>query len=262
MSIIDPKQQAHILKKYLNEKAIKIKLGHAYEAIAKINGYPNWDTFSAICNAPADSSGSLITDHLKFWDVLSHIDKNSVEKNNILVFDTPIDTISPFFNDPKLQNIYKNFKEVFENSSSYADPISDDIKKLESYLAKANLYFDHNFDLETFPSELEYVDDESEIDLEGCLSSKRQFTCDELIWNIRSKKIIYRRYEADGVKEVSYSDGSKEFYYRGDQSMVFEKPLSETSIFIRKKAHSRLFEFLEYIAKRTEKYKKELLAQI
>lgn len=48
---IDPKTQAHQLKKYLKEKSIDISLGNAYEAVSRIHGYPNWDTYSAIFKA-------------------------------------------------------------------------------------------------------------------------------------------------------------------------------------------------------------------
>jgi hypothetical protein len=47
LNSIPLKTQAHILKEYLKTKKIEIKLGYAYEAVAKMHGFENWDTCSA-----------------------------------------------------------------------------------------------------------------------------------------------------------------------------------------------------------------------
>ncbi len=43
----DIKPQVKRLKDFLKEKEIILKLGHCYEAVSVMYGYPNWDTFSA-----------------------------------------------------------------------------------------------------------------------------------------------------------------------------------------------------------------------
>ena len=46
--IKDPKKQAAILKEYFKSKNIDVKLSYCYEAISKMHGYENWNTYSAI----------------------------------------------------------------------------------------------------------------------------------------------------------------------------------------------------------------------
>lgn len=44
------KQQAKLLRQHLSENNLEISHSHALEAISKINGSPDWDTFSATLN--------------------------------------------------------------------------------------------------------------------------------------------------------------------------------------------------------------------
>jgi len=50
----DPKLQAKIIKSFLAEKEIEMKLGHCYELLSKIHGFENWDTYCAVLKRGKD----------------------------------------------------------------------------------------------------------------------------------------------------------------------------------------------------------------
>lgn len=53
----DIKKQVKALRVFLKEKDTSVCLGHCYEAVSKMYGYANWDTFSAILKKNSELFG-------------------------------------------------------------------------------------------------------------------------------------------------------------------------------------------------------------
>lgn len=250
MSNIHPKKQAHILKDCLAEKDIHLKLAHAYEIIAHIHGYSNWNTCSALYKTPEEKWKIVQSDLLKsmsnYKPDRSFMEKMSQTLQNLKLYDTA----PAFFNDPNLQNSYDAFKEALKNSSRRLDPIIDDIIKCQCILAAADLEFSLSFDLEPMPDDLLLIDEENKTFVEeSSWLSDKVFICGGLMWNKKTKQIVYEEYGADLVQEIRYGKEYKEYYYDGNQSLVSAIPLIETSIDTCKKVHPHLPEFMHYVTK-------------
>lgn len=244
------KTQAHSLKKYLKEKGIDLKLGHAYEAIAKIHGYPNWDTCVASYKTPTEKWKMDLNKIFEAKRDYKFDSSKWTELFSSFKYDRNEASVS-LFSDVNLNASYATFIKAKKDYSSTVDCLTDDIRNLQIILEAANLEYDRSYDLDTFPEDLRYLDDEEDKEelKEALWSSEMEFFCDELLWSKRRKQIIYKKYAADFVQEIRFRDESKEYFFDGDQTLVFEVPLIEASVDIQKKIHSRLPEFLDYITK-------------
>jgi hypothetical protein len=244
------KTQAHSLKKYLKEKGIDLKLGHAYEAIANIHGYPNWDTCVASYKMPAEKWKIDINKIFDYKRDFKFDSSKWTELFSSFKYTRNEELIS-LFNDENLNASYATFIKAKKDGSSAVDCVIDDIRNLQIILEAANLEYDRSYDLDTFSDDLRYLDEEEDKEeiKESLWTSDMQFMCDELLWSKRRKQIIYKKYTADFVKEFRFSSGNKEYFFDGDQTLILEIPLIEAPIDIQQKIHPRLPEFLDYVTK-------------
>ncbi len=81
LSVDSVKKQAQILKSFLNEKFGDVALSSCLQAIAKINGYKDWNTMQAIIknNSEADVSNDIAErlENLEFFvqELAKDVDK-------------------------------------------------------------------------------------------------------------------------------------------------------------------------------------------
>lgn len=92
LSIDVVKKQARDLKAFLNKNNSEISISSCYQAIAIINGYPNWNTMSAIMNNKSENDmSSDIAERIENFEILVH--ELTKELDNLK---TKFDDIEPY----------------------------------------------------------------------------------------------------------------------------------------------------------------------
>ncbi|HAU0369115.1 TPA: hypothetical protein JBF73_07855 [Legionella pneumophila] len=104
MSIDKVKKQATILKEYLKEANIEMSHSSCLHAVAKIHGYKNWNTLSALYNLSDTFSLPLVTDSPNFRSKPIHVSEDiySIKHN------TPLSSYSHDLLDAILLNTIDN----------------------------------------------------------------------------------------------------------------------------------------------------------